>query len=55
MSNPIQVTGVLDVFLLPGGERRQPNGDAKVLDLIGDENDVDLRLRRVGMGCDRCR
>ncbi|MDT2194131.1 hypothetical protein [Paenibacillus larvae] len=52
-SNGVQsysVTGVATFSFYPVEKDVNQMVTQKVLDLIGDENDVDLRLRRVGMG-----
>ncbi|ARF68952.1 hypothetical protein B7C51_15795 [Paenibacillus larvae subsp. pulvifaciens] len=52
-SNGVQsysVTGVATFSFYPMEKDVNQMVTQKVLDLIGDENDVDLRLRRVGMG-----
>ncbi|MEV2341658.1 hypothetical protein ABNC55_21700, partial [Paenibacillus larvae] len=52
-SNGVQsysVTGVATFSFYPMEKDVRQMVTQKVLDIISDENDVDLRLRRVGMG-----
>ncbi|WP_188318592.1 hypothetical protein [Paenibacillus larvae] len=56
-SNGVQsysVTGVATFSFYPMEKDVNQMVTQKVLDIISDENDVDLRLRRVGMGCGKC-